>query len=91
MFFRYFFSFLLRSKSFIDFILNHSSRTSIPKANKSQILKYSGIAPPIETQNKFANKIALIEQQKELAKQELQESEDLFNCLLQKSFKGELV
>ena len=32
-----------------------------------------------------------IEQQKELARQELQESEDLFNCLLQKAFKGELV
>ena len=88
---RYFFSFLLRSKSFIDFILNYSVRTSIPKANKSQILKYSGIAPPIETQNQFADKITLIEQQKTLAKQELQESEDLFNCLLQQAFKGELV
>ncbi len=88
---RYFFSFLLRSKSFIDFILNHSVRTSIPKANKSQISKYKGIAPPIELQNQFADKIGLIEQQKALAKQELQESEDLFNCLLQKAFKGELV
>lgn len=47
--------------------------------------------PPIEFQNEFAEKIALIEQQKALAKQELQESEDLFNCLLQKAFKGELV
>lgn len=46
--------------------------------------------PPIELQNQFAEKIALIEQQKALAKQELQESEDLFNCLLQKAFKGEL-
>jgi type I restriction enzyme S subunit len=47
--------------------------------------------PSIELQNQFAEKIALIEQQKELAKQELKESEDLFNCLLQKAFKGELV
>jgi len=47
--------------------------------------------PPINLQNQFAEKIALIEQQKALAKQELQESEDLFNCLLQKAFKGELV
>lgn len=47
--------------------------------------------PPIELQNQFAEKIALIEQLKELAKQELKESEDLFNCLLQKTFKGELV
>ena len=49
------------------------------------------IVPPIELQNQFAAKIDLIEQQKVLAKQELQESEDLFNCLLQKAFKGELV
>lgn len=46
--------------------------------------------PPFSLQNQFAEKIALIEQQKELAKQELKESEDLFNCLLQKAFKGEL-
>ncbi|KUJ63869.1 hypothetical protein AR687_01390 [Flavobacteriaceae bacterium CRH] len=47
--------------------------------------------PPIELQNKFAERIALIEQQKELAKKELIECEDLFNCLLQKAFKGEFV
>jgi type I restriction enzyme S subunit len=46
--------------------------------------------PPLELQNQFAEKIALIEQQKELAKQELKESEELFNCLMQKAFKGEL-
>ncbi|MFS4416040.1 restriction endonuclease subunit S [Maribacter sp. 2307ULW6-5] len=88
---RIFFAFLLRSKSFVDFILTHSKRTNIPKANKSQILKYKGIAPPVELQNQFAEKIALIEKQKDLAKQELKESEDLFNCLLQKAFNGELV
>jgi type I restriction enzyme S subunit len=53
--------------------------------------KFPFITPPIELQNQFAAKIALIEQQKTLTKQELKESEDLFNCLLQKAFKGELV
>ncbi len=47
--------------------------------------------PPITLQNQFAEKISLIEKQKELAKQSLQESENLFNSLLQKAFKGELV
>lgn len=47
--------------------------------------------PPITLQNQFAEKISLIEKQKELAKQSLQESENLFNALLQKAFKGELV
>lgn len=57
---------------------------------KEQLENFEIILPPITLQNQFAEKIALIEQQKELAKQELKESEDLFNCLLQKAFKGEL-
>ncbi|WP_417371487.1 restriction endonuclease subunit S [Gelidibacter japonicus] len=52
--------------------------------------KFPFISPPLTLQNQFAEKIGLIEQQKALAKQELQESEDLFNCLLQNAFKGEL-
>lgn len=56
-----------------------------------QIKMLDIILPPIDLQNQFAQKMALIEQQKTLAKQELKESEDLFNCLLQKAFKGELV
>lgn len=59
--------------------------------NLKVIKKFNVILPPIELQNQFAEKITLIEQQKELAKQELKETEDLFNCLLQKAFKGELL
>lgn len=59
--------------------------------NLSMVKGIKILYPPIKLQNQFAEKIALIEQQKTLAKQELQESEDLFNCLLQKAFKGELV
>lgn len=84
-------AFLLRSSSFIEYILKHSTRTNIPKANKSQIKLYKGIVPPINLQNQFAERVALIEQQKAQAQQSLQKSEDLFNSLLQKAFKGELV
>lgn len=58
--------------------------------NLSMVKEIKILHPPINLQNQFAEKIALIEQQKALAKQELQESKDLFNCLLQKAFKGEL-
>lgn len=61
------------------------------KMNKNNLNRIPVPIPPLELQTEFANKIALIEQQKELAKKELEESEDLFNCLLQKAFKGELV
>lgn len=58
---------------------------------KEQLESFEIIIPELNIQNQFAEKIALIEKQKELAKQELKESDDLFNCLLQKAFKGELV
>jgi len=62
-----------------------------PNLNIGLIKNYKVLNPPIELQNQFAEKIALIEQQKALAKQELQQSDHLFNCLLQKAFKGDLV
>lgn len=46
--------------------------------------------PPIALQNKFAQKIKNIEAQKAKVQAALAASEDLFNNLLQKAFKGEL-
>ncbi|KVV16025.1 restriction endonuclease subunit S [Flavobacterium sp. TAB 87] len=93
----------LLNKTFLKFILSHSGfRYNIEKVSTgtsgsmvnismSKFLKIEAPFPPIDLQKQFAEKIILIEKQKELAKQELQESHDLFNCLLQKAFKGELV
>ena len=47
--------------------------------------------PPIKLQNQFAEHVAIIEQQKAIAQASLEKSEQLFNSLLQKAFKGELV
>lgn len=75
-------------------IKRQADRFAIGVAQKTLNLKtireFDIFYPPTKLQNQFAEKIALIEQQKALAKQELQESQDLFNCLLQKAFKGEL-
>lgn len=70
---------------------NVSSGAIMAGINVSKLKKISPILPPVQLQNKFAERVALIEQQKELAKQELKESEDLFQALLQKAFKGELI
>lgn len=67
------------------------SGSAIKNLLLSEMKRFKIIIPPINLQTQFAKKIALIEQQKVLAKQELQEAENLFNCLLQKAFKGELV
>ena len=45
----------------------------------------------IELQNKFAEIVEKIEKQKRLAQKSLEKSEQLFQSLLQRAFKGELV
>ena len=52
--------------------------------------KYMVVAPPITLQTQFAERIQHIEAQKQQAQAALQKSEDLFNSLLQRAFKGEL-
>lgn len=87
-----FFIFHFSHKNFRQKYFDANRGAGIPNfPPMSEFKKFPFISPSIELQNQFAEKIALIEQQKELAKQELKESQDLFNCLLQKAFKGELV
>ena len=59
--------------------------------NLSMVRDIEILFPTLTLQNQFAEKIELIEKQKELAKQSLKESEDLFQALMQKAFKGELI
>jgi len=47
--------------------------------------------PPLDLQNQFAERVQAIEIQKVQAQASLEQAEDLFNSLLQKAFKGELV
>ena len=70
---------------------NIASGTTFAELKIFALKKIKLLAPPLSLQNQFGEKITSIEKQKELAKQELKESENLFNCLLQKAFKGELV
>lgn len=86
---RIFFSFLLKSDHFLDFISSFSNRANIPKVNKEQLRKYAGIAPPLHLQEVFAKKIELINQLKAQANAE--KSEELFQSLLQQAFKGDIM
>lgn len=63
----------------------------MPKANQTQMKLFRGICPPIELQNQFAERVKAIEEQKAQAEASLAQAEDLFNSLLQRAFKGELV
>lgn len=46
--------------------------------------------PPVDLQNKFAEKLSLIREQKQILKQNTHKLDNLFNSLMQKAFKGEL-
>lgn len=87
-----FFVFHFTQKSFKYRFFDSNRGAGIPNfPPMSEFKKFPFINPPIELQNQFVEKIELIEKQKELAKQSLKESEDLFQALMQKAFKGELV
>lgn len=68
----------------------HNKTVTIPSLTKTSLLNIKIPLPPLSLQTEFANRVALIEQQKTNVEQALQKSEDLFNCLLQKAFKDEV-
>lgn len=84
--------FLMYSLSFQKpYMYKMSSSTTVPYMNKTVCNNTPSIVPPIDLQNQFAERVAVIEEQKAIAQMSLEQSESLFNSLLQKAFKGELV
>jgi type I restriction enzyme S subunit len=87
--------------TFVKFLLKHKRIKSeligvsrgVRQANlgNEDFYKLEVISPSISLQNQFAERVQVIEQQKAIAQQSLEKSEALFNSLLQKAFKGELV
>ena len=59
--------------------------------NLSMIKAMTVLAPPLPLQNQFAQIIHRIEAQKQQQQQALAKSEELFQSLLQRAFKGELL
>jgi len=59
--------------------------------NKESFSKFQIYLPDLSIQNQFADSVQAIEAQKAQAQASLAQAEDLFNSLLQRAFKGELV
>ena len=68
-----------------------ASSTTVQYMNKTVANNTPTIIPPISLQNEFADRVQAIEEQKAQAQASLAQAEDLFNSLLQRAFKGELV
>lgn len=87
---RSYLGYVLRSEFFLNYILNFSGRTNIPKVNKEQLKGLNMPVPPIELQNQFAEFVKQVDKLKFEMEKSLKELEDNFNSLMQKSFKGKL-
>jgi type I restriction enzyme S subunit len=79
----------------MDFVQkNISAKTmavGVPKLALFRIEQIELLIPPIALQRQYEERVAVIEEQKAIAQKSLEKSERLFNSLLQKAFKGELV
>lgn len=78
--------FLLR----IDAFASKGSGSAVKNLLLSEMRRFEIILPELNYQNQFAERIQLIEAQKQQAQRSLEKSEALFNSLLQRAFAGEL-
>ena len=72
-------------------IQNHASNGMKRMLTKGEFEKILMIKPSLDLQNKFSERVQMIETQKQQAQEALAKSEGLFQSLLQKAFKGEFV
>ncbi len=82
----YYYLFIIGKK----YIQSFSTNSMKGMINKSKFESIDFISPPVSLQNQFAERIEVIEKQKQQAQANLEKSEALFNSLLQRAFKGEL-
>lgn len=82
--------FLFKQPQIKDALTKNSRGVRQANISNNDILNLQVEIPSISRQRKFGKVAENIEAQKALVKQSLQESEDLFNGLVQKAFKGEL-
>lgn len=81
---------LISNNSFQTKSIGNSTGGTREAFNFNQIKSFDIIYPPIELQNQFATQIQNIELQKEKVKAQIQASENLFQALLQRTFKDGL-
>ena len=87
-----FFVFHFTQQNFKQKYFDSNRGAGVPNFPPMKVFKqFPFISPPIELQNKFAERIQAIEVQKTQAQDSLAQAEDLFNSLLQRAFKGDLV
>lgn len=86
-----FFYYLYTSYGIQNQLKGLAKGATLLQINLEDLRELKVIQPPIELQNHFAERVKKIEYQKQISQQSLKKSEELFQCLLQKAFMGELM
>ena len=71
-------------------VISRGISTTLPILKKSEFEKIKLPLPPLPLQNQFAERVQAIEVQKAKALASQEKSEELFQSLLQKAFRGEI-
>lgn len=83
---RIFLALAMRSDYFLDYILQFSARTNLPKVNRKEIAGFSMPLPPLSLQNDFATFVERVNQQKQTVQQSLEKLEVMKKALMQEYF-----
>ena len=83
---RVFLAYDMRSKFFLEYILQFCNRTNLPKVNRKEVSGFRTPLPPIELQNTFAAFVAQIDKSKSAIQKSLTETQTLFDSLMQQYF-----
>ncbi|CAL2086997.1 Restriction endonuclease subunit S [Tenacibaculum sp. 190524A02b] len=85
-----YFRFLSNTNYFRSNIKKRAKTSTMTTISQDGITDIKIPVPPIQLQIQFRESLRIIQEQKQQAQAALQKSEDLFNSLLQKAFKGQL-
>ena len=83
---RVFLAIALRSKYSLEYILQFSSRTNLPKVNRKEITGFRMPLPPLKLQEQFAAFVEQTDKSKVAVQKSLDEAQHLFDCLMQEYF-----
>ena len=86
-----FLMYMIRNDSFQRKLLGNQVGGTVAHLNLNMFREFEFPLPPLNLQNQFAEHVQAIEEQKAKAQASLEKAEELFNSLLQRAFKGELV
>lgn len=87
---RYYLTYMLRNKSFVDYISEKVAGAKMPRVSMNDFRNFEVPIPKIELQNEFEIFIHQVDKLKSEMEKSLKELEDNFNSLMQRAFKGEL-